>query len=84
MPLHVCMAIPCLLSVTFAHTLSALQTDAQGLRWEAQSGKPGMTNTYLSFMKAAYKIDPSECCFRLRHVPSALPTVAGTRGKRKQ
>lgn len=32
----------------------------QGLRWEAQPPRPGMTDTYLRFMNAAYKINPSE------------------------
>lgn len=32
----------------------------QGLRWEAVPPRPGMTDTYLRFMNAAYKINPGE------------------------
>mmetsp|Transcript_3804 Transcript_3804/g.10936 ORF Transcript_3804/g.10936 Transcript_3804/m.10936 type:complete len:758 (-) Transcript_3804:1267-3540(-) len=35
------------------------EPDAQALRWEAQAGKPGMSDAYHSVMAAAYSINPN-------------------------
>jgi hypothetical protein len=47
----------------------------QGLRWEAVSPRPGMTNTYLRFMNAAYKINPGERLCHAFTLLQILPNV---------